>query len=812
MSESDSIPKVDPTETQITFNRESSALRGLHERLQTFVPSRWIFLLTGIACIVYSQYLMETRAPIGELHSITEIWNAKYRLAIVNFNNVLSAAPYLLIGATLCALTAFPSAWKKSSINWATHWPTRAQAQWKTHLPRLILGIGLMTFLLFQLGRHQYAPVYPIFWLIAIIAFTHLFRRWDKNAGNDLALGVTAQDLFWVAGLLTLGFGIASFALQDIPIHLVPDEGSFWETTRAIATKEFHPVFFDSGVYTFPVASSIFQGLVARWFGVNLWGWRFSSVIAGVLTIVPLYFLTREWFDRKTAVVVGILLIANPYFLSFTRLGYNNSQALFPVTLAIYFFAVALRKGSYFYLWLAGLAAGLGFYTYSAAWLGLLVVCLTILYLLIIKQFSWKQAFITLFIVLAGWIVVFGPRLAYTTSGDLKEGLIFKIFETSFISPFYGRDFYSEAELTRTSPIIHVGKDSSFFYDPRIYSELLIRAVVRTFVALFNPHIIHEHFLSSGLTGVVTPIFFVIGLVLSLTKMKQAHFGILVIWLSSGLIFLSIVGSFPPRHTHLVSVIPALALLSGIGLSAVAESLSEQLSVKSDVLGSAFKTILILFACAIILYYGFQRYFVKLPLLYPSSFEDVASWITWRTTTPTQIIYLGQSDIPHRVEYLVRAKIGPHTYKTAVVNEFALQSELITNGPTVIFVESTGDQEISLLQKPPTGFHDSIAYRDHNGNVIGYALTNMEIDLQPKAGTEDGINSLLNTPVRNVLLSLMIVLALAGTLLLRQSHGWPREEILFEVGSLAEDLESEKFEKFEFHLRIRIPPHKQKPS
>jgi hypothetical protein len=198
-----------------------------------------------------------------------------------------------------------------------------------------------------------------------------------------------------------------------------------------------------------------------------------------------------------------------------------------------------------------------------------------------------------------------------------------------------------------------------------------------------------------------------------------------------------------------------------------------------------------------------------MPLTYPGSFEDVASWITWRTTTPAQIVYLGQSNVPHRVEYLVSAKIAPHTYKTALVNEFSSQRGLITNAPTIIFIESPGDQEIPLLQHPPTGFHDPVTYRDHNGNIIGYALTNMDVDLQPNVGMENGINSILNKPVRSVLLILMIVIVAAGTLLLRQTRGWPREEILFEVGSHRENPGSEKFE---FYLRIRIPPHKQKPS
>src|SRR5918996_4816752 len=160
MSESAIIPKEDSAKTRITLAKAISTLRVFRERAQTFLPAPWVLLLLGIASIAYSQYHMETRAVLGTVYSITNIWNTKYRLAIVNFNNVLSATPYLLIGAILCVLTAAPSARKKSFINWAIRWPTREQAQSKTHLPRLILGMGLLTFLLIQLGRHQYAPVY----------------------------------------------------------------------------------------------------------------------------------------------------------------------------------------------------------------------------------------------------------------------------------------------------------------------------------------------------------------------------------------------------------------------------------------------------------------------------------------------------------------------------------------------------------------------------------------------------------------------------------------------------------------------------
>jgi 4-amino-4-deoxy-L-arabinose transferase-like glycosyltransferase len=121
-----------------------------------------------------------------------------------------------------------------------------------------------------------------------------------------------------------LGIAMGAYALHDIPSVMVQDEGAFWENARAIALKQFQPVFFDSGVYTFPVASTILQGWLMRLFGVTVWGWRFASVLMGVAAVIPLYLLGKEWLGRRVAIVTCILMLANPYFLSFARLGYNN--------------------------------------------------------------------------------------------------------------------------------------------------------------------------------------------------------------------------------------------------------------------------------------------------------------------------------------------------------------------------------------------------------------------------------------------------------------------------------------------------------
>ena len=158
-----------------------------------------------------------------------------------------------------------------------------------------------------------------------------------------------------------------------------------------------------------------------RLFGVNIWGWRFASVLAGTFTVIPLYLLAREWFDRRVAIVAALIMVSSPYYLSFARMGYNNSQALFPVVFSLYFWSLGYRQNSTLYYWLAGLAAGLGFYTYPAAWLGLVTIVIVMLLLTAIRRIKFPQAIFIIFIFLIASGITAGPRLIYGASSQNAE-------------------------------------------------------------------------------------------------------------------------------------------------------------------------------------------------------------------------------------------------------------------------------------------------------------------------------------------------------------------------------------------------------
>ncbi|MBN2117847.1 MAG: glycosyltransferase family 39 protein [Anaerolineales bacterium] len=804
----------DSSQTRHRFDKLIAAWHILLERTRELLPARWLLLLAGIGCLAYSQYMMEQRFPYGQPNPIVEQWNILHRLEVVNLSNVLAGLPYFVVGVVLCAWAGMPSSWKEPFVSWSSRWPAVGATKWGKQAPRLLAATGLMVYLLVQLGKHTYVPIDPFLWVIALWLFTRVVWDFDRDYNVDLSLEIKIADILWLLVILAIGIGIGAYALQDIPAVMVPDEGSFWENARAIALGQFRPAFFDSGVYTFPIASTIYQGWMMRLFGVDLWGWRFASVLAGVSALIPLYLLGKEWFGRQVALASAILMLANPYFLSFARLGYNNIQALFPVTLAVYLWALGSRKGSYFYLWLAGLAAGLGFYTYSAAWIGVVTLCLGMVYLRILRQISWKQTFAVFALILLAWGMAFGPRLAYTAAGETKTGLTYKVLETSFFSAFYARAYFGDADLTT---IIESDGYPAIFYDPAVYGQLLRRGLVRTLLTLFDPYLVTEHFMISALTGVITPVFFAIGFVLFLRRWKQSRFGLPLIWLVSGLIFLSIIGAFPPRHTHMVSLIPVIALVAGAGLCAVVETLTEHLPASFVPFRAAIISVLIAVLSLVILYAGAKKYFVTMPQTYPPSFEDFASWVALRTEAPVQIIYLGPINVAHRVAYFVNTKMVPHTYMSVDLSVLSLQEYIKPDMPAVLFWEINTPAGLEFLERVPAGFQTPVAYYDNAGNVLGYAATNSpDVRLVWSAGSSGGWSSLTRTPARNILLLLLAGILLAGVFGLWNRFSWPR--LSFEMERQAQEeasdpaVETSDTFEVEFSFRIRMSPRKRNRS
>ncbi len=704
-------------------------MKAIYSRTNGTFPGRWFWLLIGLGLIIYSQALMHQRDLVSEVNPLLEAWNLSFRLDIVNIQNFGTAIPFLVIGGILSAFSISPYWCKQENQVQKTKYRGISNA---AHLlPHLIISILLFTFLIFKLWHHEYTSILPWLWIFTLSLLTYMLYRYEKSVGANISPKITRVDLLWLTGLFLAGLVLGSFALQDIPNIMIPDEGTFWGTGRDIANGEHKPAFFDFGVYTFPVASSIFQGVVMRLFGVDMWGWRFASVLAGTFTVIPLYLLAKEWFDRRVAIMAVLFMLSNPYYLSFTRMGYNNSQSLFPVVLSLYFWSLGYKRSRHLYYWLAGLAAGVGFYTYNAAWLGLVTIVIVMIFLTANRRITFRQTTLTTVVFLTATAVTSGPRLIYGASSQDSAPLFHKLVETSFVNTVYGDAYYDPAELYPDGVSYLVGRNK-IFYAPAVYVEMLTRSTVRTFAALFNPFIVTEHYITTNFSGgFLAALGLTLGLSLNLRTIKQTRSILLLTWFGAGLFFLSIISAFPPRQTHLVTIIPVLALLPAIGFAAIIDSLAEELDIKlPNFSDSWLQNGLLIIITILFVISGFGEYFVVMPLRNPPLFEDIVSWIAWRTEEPHTIIYVGSTDkkAPYRVEYLIKTRKVPHKYIGVTPNRFYWQ-EVSTK--TIVFFDHQNDQQDKKFPAPPSSFKNSVNYIDKNGEPIGYAWANSHVNLLP---------------------------------------------------------------------------------
>ena len=698
-----------------------ASIEAFLSRARATLPGRWFWLSIGLGLVAYGQYVIYQRAPLGKVNPSLELWNATFRLEIVNLDNVMLALPFLAIGALIWGVLG--SSQGNESEN-TPGWPGKSQISWAYALPRLALILLGTIYLFLQLARHQYHPFLFWLWLGTLFGLSRLFWSWDRQSGANLSLNLERSDLAWMLGLFVLALIVGAFALGDIPNILIPDEGSFWEAARAIALGEYRPSFFDFGVYTFPVASSIYQGWVMRLVGINLWGWRFTSVLAAAASTIPLYLLGRVWFGQRVAISAILMMIANPYFLIYARLGYNNAQTLFPITLSLYLWVKALQKSSFFYLWLAGIVAGVGFYTYPAAWLAMLVIALSASMLWLMRKMTFRRLLITGGILILATVMLLGPRLAYGMSGEHSSSFVFKLLETTFTNAFYARAYYGEADLFHSTPPIQLA-GIELYYEPVVYYEMLIRGLIRTALVLFDPFIHQERFMVAPFAGVVTPAFFLIGLVIALRNWKQKRFQVLLLWAIIGIVLFSVLSAFPPSSTHTVSVIPAISLISGIGLVAVVEQIMASLH---PALRDRLKLSLLTIFLMVVVGVGWHSYFIEMPRRYPPTFEDIASWIAWRTDEPLTIVYVGNTGNPHRVQYLVDTHMVPHRYVSVAQEDLNWQD---VPAKSVVFFEGQPDGKNTFIPPPPSTFINSAAYTNPEEEVIGYAWANTDVDLQP---------------------------------------------------------------------------------
>ncbi len=383
--------------------------------------------------------------------------------------------------------------------------------------------------------------VHPVFWIasLALVLYTlELNAWWFAVAGDEYSF-----------------FNVAKRTLEQ-------------ENLATIGSKLF------LGVEVFgshPYVSTLIQAAFMKLFGVGNFGWRFSSIYPAAMSIPLFYYFFRAFVSRQTALFASALLAASHYLMAFSRIGYNNTQALLAMALVLAASVWALRSNGHLAYVVLGLAVGLCFYIYPAA---LYAVPLPFLLLLLHAPPRSRRA--------AGrWLV-------------LLVSVLVSIFPL-FLQPAY---WQSKATGTMLAEPEFLGSASNAA--TRLGQALAYAA------ASFLYALRETHFVVASYVDPLSGALVLLGLA-SLLRLARRNPAARELLLCFGVLFLLVGGSHNevlPLTTRMFLLLPWWALFAAVGLSWLGRQIGDLVSDQRTV--TAFYVVALVAAFALNLYQAYS--------------------------------------------------------------------------------------------------------------------------------------------------------------------------------------------------------------
>lgn len=180
------------------------------------------------------------------------------------------------------------------------------------------------------------------------------------------------KELFCLIFILVLASFLRLWKLDSIPPGLYPDEAINGNEAISSPGKVFYKE--NNG------REGLFINLIAlsfSLFGPSIFSLRLVPAICGILTVLGLYLLTKELFktiknqqltmnNELVALLASFFLATSFWHINFSRIGFRGILVPLSLVFSLYFLFKGFRKTRAFDFIVSGILFGLGFYTYIA--------------------------------------------------------------------------------------------------------------------------------------------------------------------------------------------------------------------------------------------------------------------------------------------------------------------------------------------------------------------------------------------------------------------------------------------------------------
>ncbi len=360
------------------------------------------------------------------------------------------------------------------------------------------------------------------------------------------------QEAALVAAVTGVGFWLRYERLTELPSNIHPDVALMGRVTLDMI-RSGDARWFGVAVTQHPLSSHQILAAGMRLFGTDHFGLVMPSVLAGTATIPVVYLLGRELFGRTAALLGAAMLAMNYTHIHFSRTLFGPI-ATFLVTVGVYFLVRGLTSGVPAWYGLAGGFLAGAMFTYYSARISPLLAGAALLVEAVRGRAGGTAARKRWGALLAGGFVVFAPMLGFALRHP---------------GEFAGRG----SVVTLLDP--EVRRHSMEKYDADSMGEVLLDQTWRTALGfhLFGDESPHFTFRRPAV-GAATAALLVLGVGFSVRRLRSTPVVVVWAWLGLTLLLGGVLTSDPPYWPHLNILLPAVAVLAGLGGERVAAALA----------------------------------------------------------------------------------------------------------------------------------------------------------------------------------------------------------------------------------------------
>ena len=509
----------------------------------------WIFVILGLISIIVMVFTPKT---LRKIESIFRGPNSEYHSAHINKSRLGFRKTLLIIVATigfivevvLCVyLKRIPGMELivvillilAAIVIGETEFTSQKLSQWIKGLLEKAPNYGTMIFsqvaLIFllreitSLNPHKnYLYYLPMVFAIAAVI-------WQRKKINKV---------FWLFSLALILFSLRmsswkySFIGDEYSFYFYPDQFISHQTFSQIVEYFFNV----KGVYdSHPYFSSLLQYISMLFFGEDYFGWHLSNILLLALMIPMFYDVFKSFLNDRVAFLAVIPLTFSHYLINFSKIGYNNLQALFVMCLILWIANKAIRKRSFSIYFLLGVSLGACFYTFA---LGIFTIPVVGLFLLMFDPPRSKAVWIRYSFALMGLLVIITPiffqpgfwsKMAVNTSFFVKDQGVFTL-----------------ASITD------------------LYKKSISNLLYTFFSFLYIP--VESHYIVSSLVDPLLSVFLPIGFLLSIINFRRNRFlAFLTISFVLEVLIMSITNPYDhPTMTRMFLFIPFYCVFAMLGL------------------------------------------------------------------------------------------------------------------------------------------------------------------------------------------------------------------------------------------------------